>query len=93
MADRHPIFAADEQEPGIWIMADPGGKWHAIVRILRRGGELGYSAVTRAEISEERQLSGYYRSLRGATMAAHMQFIGARGAEAPVNGRLPRIAH
>lgn len=86
VADWHPIMAAVEDEPGAWVMVDPTGKRYAIVRLLRCGDELGYRAVTWAERSEDRQLVGYYRNLRAATMAAHMHFIAAHGVSGPVNG-------
>lgn len=87
MAEWHPILAALEHDPGVWLMIDPAGKRYAIVRLLRRGGELGYRAVTWAERSEDRQLIGYYRNLRAATAAAHMHFISKHGVTGPVNGR------
>lgn len=45
----------------------------------RFGGEYGYRAVTWAERSEDRQLVGYYRNLRAATMAENMHFVAPRG--------------
>lgn len=86
MSDWHPILAAVEDEPGVWTMVAPTGKRYAIIRLLRRSGELGYRAVTWAESSENRQIIGYYRNLRAATMAAHMHFIAAHGVGGPVNG-------
>lgn len=62
VSDWQPILAAHEQDPGVWFMVDPAGKRYAIVRLIRRGGELGYRAVTWAERSENRQLIGYYRA-------------------------------
>ena len=86
MSDWHPLLAARESEPGVWHMLDPTGKQYAIVQMLRRGGELGYRAVTWAERSEDRQLIGYYQNLRAATMAAHMHFIRAHGVDGAANG-------
>lgn len=87
MFDWHPILATAEPEPGVWLMVDPGGNRYAVVRLLRLDGELGYRAVTWAERSEDRQLIGYYRNLRAATMAAHLHFISRHGVTGPVNGR------
>lgn len=83
----HPLLAARESELGVWYMIDATEKCYGIIRMLRRGGELGYRAVTWAERSEDRQLIGYYQNLRAATMAAHMHFIAAHGVNGPVNGR------
>lgn len=83
----HPLLAAREVEPGVWYMVDTVERCYGIVRLLRRGGELGYRAVTWAELSEDRQLIGYYCTLRAATMAAHMRFVRGHGNAGPVNGR------
>lgn len=82
----HPIMAAREPEPGVWYMVDTMEKCYGIIRIIRRGGEVGYRAVTWAPEPADRKLIGYYRTLRAATAAAHMQFIAAHGVAGPVNG-------
>lgn len=87
MSDWHPILAAVEQEPGVWFMVDPRGRRQAIVRLLRRGDELGYRAVTWADRSEDRGLIGYCRSFHGATTAGHMRLIAGHRVGGSVNGR------
>lgn len=83
----HPLLAARETEPGVWYMIDTTEKCYGIIRILRRGGELGYRAVTWAQASEDRQLIGYYRSLRAACEATHQRLIHSAAPGGPVNGR------
>lgn len=82
MSQWHPILATVEPSPGVFNMIDPTGKHYATVRLVRRGGEMGY----RADCGE--QLVGYYTNLRAACMGAHMTFIGNHGQGGPVNGVL-----
>ncbi|MHA6668597.1 hypothetical protein ACX3O0_06980 [Homoserinimonas sp. A447] len=73
----HPILAARETEPGVWYLVDTLEKCYGIIRIIRRGGEVGYRAVTWAPEPADRQLIGCYRSLRGACEATHHRFLRA----------------
>lgn len=74
----HPLLAATETEPGVWHMVDERG-CYGVIRMLRRGAELGYRAVTWAETSEGRQLIGYYRTLRAAAEATHQHYLREHG--------------
>ncbi|WP_167044205.1 hypothetical protein [Salinibacterium sp. ZJ454] len=75
----HPILAAVETEPGQWQMVGDGHGPYAIVKLIRIGDEAGYRAVTWAPAAEDRQLIGYYRTLRAACEAAHRVFIASHG--------------
>lgn len=86
MSDWHPLLAAIETEPGTWYMMGSTGKCYGIIRLLRRGGEVGYRAVTWAPTSAERQLIGYYLTLRTACEATHQRFILTVGAGSHPNG-------
>lgn len=73
----HPLLAARESEPGVWHMVDSLERCYGIIRMLRRGNEVGYRAVTWAPKSEDRQLIGYFRSLRAACEHSHRHLIQA----------------
>jgi hypothetical protein len=77
----HPVLAAREIEPGHWIMTDPYDRPYGVIRFLRRGGELGYRAVTWAPESADRKLIGYYRTLRAAAKQVHAVFVRSHGAD------------
>lgn len=85
MSHWHPILAAHEYAPGEWIMVDPSAKPYAVVRALEVAGERGYRAVTWAERSEDRQLIGYWRTLRAACEGAHRFHLSSHG-PAPFRG-------
>lgn len=70
----HPIMAAQEVEPGRWVMIDTLGEPYGRVRFVRRGEEVGYRADDAAG-----NLIGYYRTLRAATSAVHRRFISTHG--------------
>jgi len=75
----HPLLAAVEGPVGTWTMTAPDGSPYSVIRLLELGGEQGYRAVTWAERSDERQLVGYYRTLRAAAMAAHRRYLASHG--------------
>lgn len=77
----HPILAAVEVEVGTWQMVAQYGRVYAIVRLLEIGGERGYRVVTWAERSEDRNLVGYYRTLRAAAERAHGHFVKSHGSD------------
>jgi hypothetical protein len=85
-ASWHPILAAVESEPGQWLMMAQFGRCYGVIRYLRIGGEWGYRAVTWAERSDERQLIGYFRTLRAACWAAHRRFLASHGQNGAANG-------
>ncbi len=82
----HPILAAVETTAGEWLMVPQDGDPYAVIRILTRGDETGYRAVTWAATSEDRKLIGYYRTLRGAAFAAHSRWIAGHAKPGGVNG-------
>jgi len=92
-AEWHPVLAAVEQRPGCWHLTTPYGAEYAVLQIVRVGGELGYRAVTFAPTSEQRQLIGYYRTLRAAAANAHRHWLSTLSpigfAPAPWQGGAP----
>lgn len=74
-AEWHPILAAVEIEPGVWHMTAQYGGVYAVVRALELGGERGYRVVTWAERSDDRELIGYYRTLRRACEAGYGRYV------------------
>lgn len=79
----HPILSALEIQPGHWQMLDGLDQPHALIEFVKRGPEVGYKAVTWAPGAADRQLIGYYRTLRAATKAAHMRYVGTLGNQGP----------
>lgn len=79
MTSWHPILNAHETEPGSWTMIGAFEQPYALIRFLSIGGELGYRAVTWAERSEDRELIGYYTTLRAACDHAHGWLIAHTG--------------
>ncbi|NEM90786.1 hypothetical protein [Galbitalea soli] len=82
----HPILAAVEAEPGLWFMMAQYGRCYGVIRQLQIAGERGYRAVTWAERSDERQLIGYFRTLRAACWATHQKFLSTHGQLGEPNG-------
>jgi hypothetical protein len=66
----HPILAAEETEPGHWVMLDQYRDTYGDIRLVRRGAEIGYRGL-----DEHGELVGYYRTLRAATDAVHEAFL------------------
>jgi len=79
----HPLLAAVETTPGTWFLLDSYGQPHSVVRMVRRGDELGYRAETWTPEPDLRDLVGYYRTLRAATKAAHMRYVASLGNPGP----------
>jgi hypothetical protein len=82
----HPILAAQEIEPGHWNMLAQYGECYGVIRMLRIDDELGYRAVTWAPQSQDRELIGYFTTLRAAAYATHMRFVRSHGQSGGVNG-------
>jgi hypothetical protein len=74
----HPILAADEIEPGTWLMRGPLDEPYAVVRAVEIRSDRGYRSVTYAPESADRELIGYYRTLRAATKGAHVWWVATR---------------
>lgn len=77
--DWHPILAAQEYEPGQWVMLDTLERPYAMIDFIRRGEELGYRVTTWEQVSADREIIGYYRTLRAAASAGHRRYIATRG--------------
>lgn len=83
----HPILAAVEDEPGVWRMVSPLGECYGVIRLLEIGGERGYRAVTWAARSADRELIGYYRTLRTAARETHLHHVRSHSRAGSANGR------
>lgn len=84
----HPLLSAVETEPGVWLMVAQFGEPYAIIRLIEIGKERGYRAVTATEKRADRELVGYYTTLRAATAAAHARWIRMHGTLGGVNGKI-----
>lgn len=82
----HPVFAAFEPKAGEWWLRDTYDQPYAIVCIIRRRDEVGYRAVTYAELSSDRELIGYFRRLIPAIEAAHSWWVASHAPKGGVNG-------
>jgi hypothetical protein len=82
----HPLFAAVEVEPGVWHMVASTGETYGVVRLIEVAGERGYRAVTWAERSEDRQLIGYFRTLKVAVERTHQRWLASHGNGGGING-------
>lgn len=71
----HPVLSAVEAAPGEWMMMAQYGHCYGLIRLLEVNGERGYRAVTWADESRDRQLIGYFRTLRAAAAAAHTRYL------------------
>ncbi len=71
----HPIMAAEEESPGRWVMLDTFRKPYGIIRLVRRGDQIGYRADTWSETPGDETLIGYYTNLKAAAKATHMKFL------------------
>ena len=64
------------------------GTCYGVIRLLKIGGEWGYRAVTWAQSPDERQLIGYFTTLRGACWATHRRYLASHGQNGAPNGDL-----
>ena len=71
MADWHPVLALVEDAPGFWRMVAQYERCYGTVRLVRRGGELGYRADSIRRPGAESELVGYYKTLRAAGAVLH----------------------
>lgn len=78
MSTWHPLLAAVERSPGVWVMTDPHGFEYGLVELRRVGErELRYKATCRGEVI------GWATSLRVACERVHKSFLRGHG---PVGG-------
>ena len=82
----HPMLAAVETEAGVWLMVAQVGEPYAIIRLIEIGKQRGYRVVTANEKRADRELVGYYLTLRAATAAAHTRWVRQHGTLGGVNG-------
>lgn len=85
-AEWHPIMAARETEPGTWYMVAQYERCYGIIRLLTHDGQFTYRVVTWAPESADRELIGYFGSLREACSAAHRRFLSQGVPERPPMG-------
>lgn len=71
----HPIMAAREFEAGRWMMVDQVERPYGLIEIIRRGDEVGYRLTSAEKLPSDRQVLGYFRTLRASAAAAHRHYI------------------
>ena len=79
----HPVVALVEDAPGFWRMVAQYDRTYGTIRLVRRGGELGYRAESIEKAASESELVGYFRTLRAAAEAVHqveLSRVGVSGA-------------
>lgn len=69
----HPILAASEPEPGVWVMIDGMDREYGRVAVVRVNGSVRFRAEFRGE------LLGYGTTLKGACERVHYEFIRSHG--------------
>jgi hypothetical protein len=80
MATWHPLLAAHETSPGVWQMVDDLDHHYALIRLVRRGDELGYRVDRTDADGVVTGVVGRYKTLRTSAWEAHMAFIRSHGA-------------
>lgn len=79
----HPQLAAQEYQPGRWVMLDTFKRPYAMIAFVKRGNELGYRADRWTQVSTKQELVGYFRTLAGACAAAHQVYLRNLNASSP----------
>ena len=85
MAEWHAVMAAVEDSPGFWRMVAQYDRVYGVIRLVRRGGELGYRAESILKPGAESELVGYYKSLRAAAAAIHRKELQAHSTKGAPN--------
>lgn len=70
----HPLLAAEERDPGVWVMLDELGREYGHIAILRRHGAVCYRARFRTGDGQI-VLLGYGATLRSACERIHGEFL------------------
>lgn len=76
----HPMLAAVEGPPGVWRMTAQF-EFYGWIRIVRIADEVGYRAETEAG-----NLFGYFRNMRAAAFALHVEFVTSHAEPGGING-------
>ena len=76
----HPILTAVEVQPAVWEMTAQYGEVYGVVKLVKRGSEVGY----RADMGDE--LVGYFKTLRAAAEAVHKRWLRSHGQVGGING-------
>jgi hypothetical protein len=71
LADWHPILAMHEDAAGFWRMVARYDRPYGTVRLIRRGGEIGYRADNIPAPGVDGVLVGNSRTLQAAAVAIH----------------------
>jgi hypothetical protein len=82
----HPLNAAVEVEPGTWWLIAQYGERYAIIVLLEIGSERGYRVVTGDDDPRQRQLVGYFRTLRAAAERGHHRWLAMQARPGGING-------
>ncbi|KQX08500.1 MULTISPECIES: hypothetical protein [unclassified Leifsonia] len=75
----HPILAASEPEPGVWVLIDAQDHEYGRVTVVRVNGDVRFRAEFRGV------LIGHGMTLRRACERVHYEFIRSHG-PAPFQG-------
>lgn len=84
----HAIMAAQERDPGIWVMVDELGWEYGHIAILRRHGAVCYRTRFRTE-DNQIVLLGYATSLRSACEKVHQTFLASHTSSGPIGFESP----
>lgn len=85
MSDWHPMLAAEEGPPGVWVMVAPFGEQYGRVEIRRQGDRVFYRSWHR-----DRELIET-STLRVATMLIHRAYIATLSPGPPPGGIYPNL--
>jgi hypothetical protein len=83
MPDWHPMLAAEERVPGVWIMVDPMGQEYGRIQIRRTRDGIRYRTEALGE------LIGWGTSLRQACGRVHDEFLRSMGPARPSKSEWP----
>ena len=81
----HPLLATIEVTPGSWELRDHLNRTYGVVRIIRRGGEIGYK-VEFIDADGGRHLVGYRTNLAASCLHVHWRFLASHGPGGAPNG-------
>jgi hypothetical protein len=76
----HPILAAIEGPPCVWRMTAQF-EFYGWIRVVRIADEVGYRTET-----EDGELFGYFRNIRAAAFALHVDFVRSHARPGGING-------
>ncbi len=79
MSDWHPIMAAREPRPGLWVMTDPLGLEYGTVELVKARPAPDAERVPVYKCVRDDQVIGWTRTLRAGCDLVHKDFIRSHG--------------